>query len=88
MAQELVTFHKKKKCRKSTLTVELPSVESQAMAALVVTLKIWCGINNLVEHHLSAVATRINAALGPSHSMAPLFSWDDWKRYDELCIEI
>ncbi|XP_042235381.1 uncharacterized protein LOC121875103 isoform X1 [Homarus americanus] len=81
MAQELVALKGKEKHEKRKVTLELPSVESLAMAALVVSLKICCGINDLVEHHLSAVATRINAQLGSSHSFSPIFSWDDWKIY-------
>ncbi|XP_071523592.1 uncharacterized protein [Panulirus ornatus] len=80
MAQEMVSVYEKER-KKDVLTVELPCVESQAMAALVLTLKMWCGIDDLREHQLSTVATRINAELGSSHSVAPLFSWDDWKRY-------
>ncbi|XP_069946618.1 uncharacterized protein [Cherax quadricarinatus] len=80
MSQELVTL-KEKTYEKTELMLEVPCVESLAMASVVVTLKMCCGINDLVEHQLSAVTSKINSALGSSHTVDLLFSWDDWKRY-------
>ncbi|XP_050698535.1 uncharacterized protein LOC126986426 isoform X2 [Eriocheir sinensis] len=66
---------------------EVPAVECQAAAALLVTLKILCGLNDSSEHHLSVVAARVNGGGkgggggGGDLKAHPLFSFDEWMRF-------
>lgn len=63
---------------------EVPAVELQAAAAVLVTLKMCCGLNDSSEHHLSFVAAQVNGVVvggAQQHPpVLPLFSFDDWMR--------
>ncbi|KAK8400888.1 hypothetical protein O3P69_002565 [Scylla paramamosain] len=90
MAEEVIALrrlpqHKQETTWESLAKKEVPAVECQAAAALLVVLKMCCGLNDSSEHHLSFVAERVNGVMmgdALQHpSVCPLFSFDEWMRY-------
>lgn len=90
MAEEVVTLRrltqqKREATCEGLVKGEVPGMEFQAAAALLVTLKMCCGLNDSSEHHLSVVASRVNGTLmggcDVHPPLSPLFSFDEWMRY-------
>ncbi|XP_045123546.1 uncharacterized protein LOC123511588 isoform X2 [Portunus trituberculatus] len=90
LAEEVIALrrlpqHKQETAWEGLAKKEVPAVECQAAAALLVALKMCCGLNDSSEHHLSFVAARVNGVMmgdALQHPpVRPLFSFDEWMRY-------
>lgn len=56
-------------------------IEHFAMAAVVVVIKAYYGVNDCDEIHLSCAYRRINKEIGKNSKITPLFCYEDWERY-------
>lgn len=83
MAQDFAEIQKQAKVPDHFLA-RFPAVEVEAMAAIILVMKVHCGLNNSTEVQLSRAAERINVDLRHHRKRAPLFSWMAWHRYDEV----
>lgn len=79
MAQELVLLGSK--MIKPLQGVRIPAIEVMAMAAIIVVLKAYCGIDGTTEVQLSHFAVKINEEIQPHNTISPLFSWVEWERH-------
>lgn len=66
-------------------TPRLPCYECQALAALLVTLKLLIGLDDATEYKLSHIADQVNGkfANGESDSLPQLFSFTAWQKMME-----
>ncbi|KAG0730150.1 TATA box-binding protein-associated factor RNA polymerase I subunit B [Chionoecetes opilio] len=60
--------------------LDLPPIESMAMAAIILALKVYCGLDGHTEVMLSRAAAAISAKM-PSQSSVTPFSWMDWQKH-------
>ncbi|XP_063885354.1 TATA box-binding protein-associated factor RNA polymerase I subunit B-like [Scylla paramamosain] len=58
----------------------IPPVESLAMASIILTLKVYCGLDTNTEVMLSCAAAAIRAKM-PHHTSVIPFSWQDWQKH-------
>ncbi|MPC23462.1 TATA box-binding protein-associated factor RNA polymerase I subunit B [Portunus trituberculatus] len=63
------------------MSLVIPPVESLAMASIILTLKVFCGLDTKTEVVLSSAAKAIRDKM-PRHTPVVPFSWQDWQKYD------
>lgn len=59
--------------------LSVPPVESMAMAAIIMALKMFCGLDSHTEVMLSHGSDLIKTEL-PNYFLTTPFSWQEWQR--------